>query len=65
MGIIRSTRDWFSFVAYAWRQVREEEDGGVTDDVAMIGLMALAAGGVGLWLGPWLLQKIQTIDVGW
>ena len=65
MQIIRETREWLSLLSHAWRQSRQEEDGGVTDDVAMIGLMALAAIGVGTFLGPWLLDKITTIDVGW
>ncbi|HEY8543992.1 MAG TPA: hypothetical protein VIL36_03055 [Acidimicrobiales bacterium] len=65
MSIIRSTRDWLGFVAYAWREARRDDEGGVTDDVAMIGLMAAAAVGVGAFLGPWLLDKISTIDVGW
>ena len=65
MNIIRSTRDWCGFVAYVWREARKDEDGGVTDDVAMIGLMAGAAVGVGVFIGPWLADKISTIDVGW
>jgi len=65
MSIIRSTRNWMSFVSYVWREARNEEDGGVTDDVAMIGLMAAAAVGVGAFLVPWLATKISGINVGW
>ena len=65
MNLIRSTRDRLGFVAYVWREARKDDEGGVTDDVAMIGLMAGAAVGVGAFLVPWLADKISTIDVGW
>lgn len=55
-------RVWVSFTN-AW-QARDER-GGVTDDLAMIGLMvgaAVAAAGV---LGVLIRTKVVNISVGW
>lgn len=65
MNIIRATQDRVRSMSTIWREHREKEDGGVTDDVAMIGLMVAGAVGVGAFLVPWLAAKIGEIDVGW
>jgi len=65
MSIIRAVRDRWALVSYVWSERRSEDDGGVTDDVAMIGIMVACALGVSAFLVPWIADKISTIDVGW
>jgi hypothetical protein len=65
MGTIESMKMWMSFVAYSWRVARSDESGGVTDEAAMMGALAAVAIGVGLALGPWLVGKVTSINIGW
>ena len=56
-------RTWCRLFADAWRQRRDEE-GGVTDDTAMMGLMAFAAVGVGGLIYALVTGAVGRINLG-
>jgi hypothetical protein len=57
-------RVWIEYFRTAIRANRDER-GGVTDDLAMIGLMAGAAVAVGGVLVALVTGKVGSISVGW
>ena len=65
MGTMESMKFWVSFLASSWRAARDDDSGGITDEAAMMGALAAAAILVGAALGPWLVGKVTTINIGW
>jgi len=65
MGTFESMKFWVGHVVGTWRDRRDDESGGVTDEAAMMGALAAVAIGVGLALGPWLADKVTGINLGW
>lgn len=57
-----SIRLWCEVIAEAWRS--RDERGGVTDDTAMMGLMAFAAVGVGALIYALVTGAVGRIDLG-
>jgi hypothetical protein len=60
--ISEALRTWCALFADAWRT--RDERGGVTDDVVMMGLMALAAVGVAGLVYALLRDAVGRIDLG-
>jgi hypothetical protein len=56
-------RMWCEVLAGAWRD-RRDEHGGVTDDTAMMGLMAVAAVAVGGLVYALVTGAVGNIDLG-
>jgi hypothetical protein len=56
-------RTWCRVLTDAWRHRRGEE-GGVTDDTAMMGLMAVAAVAVGGLIYALVTGAVGRIDLG-
>jgi hypothetical protein len=56
-------RTWCRMLAVAWR-TRRDEVGGVTDDTAMMGLLAVAAVSVGGILSALVSGAASSIDLG-
>lgn len=62
-GTTEMIRTWCRVLADAWRQRRGDE-GGVTDDTAMMGLMAVAAVAVGGLIYALVTGAVGRIDLG-
>lgn len=56
-------RSWCRLLAVAWRD-RRDETGGVTDDTAMMGLLAVAAVAVGGIIFALVTNAANSIDLG-
>ena len=56
-------RTWFRALAVAWR-TRRDEVGGITDDTAMMGLLAVAAVAVGGIVFALVTNAANGIDLG-
>lgn len=65
MGTFGSMKFWLGHLVATWRDRRDDETGGVTDEAAMMGALAAVAIGVGVALGPWLADKVTSIELGW
>jgi hypothetical protein len=61
--ISEQVRTWCRLFADTWRE-RRGEDGGVTDDTAMMGLMAFAAVGVGGLIYALVTGAVGRINLG-
>jgi hypothetical protein len=65
--IMRQTNDairtWFRALAMTWR-TRRDEVGGITDDTAMMGLLAVAAVAVGGIIFALVTNAANGIDLG-
>ena len=57
-------RLWAEGVVRSWR-TRRGEEGGILDEVAMMGALAAAAIAIGLAVTAFLTGKIDSIDIGW
>jgi hypothetical protein len=55
---------WAESVMQSWRERRGEE-GGILDEVAMMGALAAAAIAIGIAVTAFLTGKIGSIDIGW
>ena len=60
--ITEALRTWCALFTDAWRA--RDERGGVTDDVVMMGLMAVAAVAVAGLVGALLSAAVGRIDLG-
>lgn len=56
-------RVWCQMLATAWRD-RRDETGGITDDTAMMGLLAVAAVAVGGIIFALVTNAASSIDLG-
>lgn len=56
-------RAWYVMLATAWRE-RRDELGGITDDTAMMGLLAVAAVAVGGIIFALVTNAASSIDLG-
>jgi hypothetical protein len=56
-------RVWCRVLAAAWRD-RRDETGGITDDTAMMGLLAVAAVAVGGIIFALVTSAANSIDLG-
>jgi hypothetical protein len=56
-------RTWCQMLTTAWRD-RRDEVGGVTDDTAMMGLLAVAAVAVGGVIFALVTNAASSIDLG-
>lgn len=61
--MVETAKTWLTVLADAWR-TRRTDDGGVTDETAMMGLMALAAVGVGGLIYALVTGAVGRIDLG-
>ena len=57
-------RMWAESVVSSWRERRGDE-GGILDEVAMMGALAAAAITIGGIVAAFLTGKINSIDIGW
>ncbi|MGH7267544.1 MAG: hypothetical protein ACREMB_22210 [Candidatus Rokuibacteriota bacterium] len=57
-------RVWAEAVARSWRE-RRGEDGGILDEVAMMGALAAAAILIGIAVTVFLTGKVSSINIGW
>jgi hypothetical protein len=64
MQSFEMVRLWAESVASSWRSRRGEE-GGILDEVAMMGALAAAAIVIGGIVAAFLTGKINSIDIGW
>jgi hypothetical protein len=58
-----TARLWASALAAAWRD-RRTEDGGLSDEVAMIAVLFIVAAGVGAALLAVLTGAVNSLDFG-
>lgn len=57
-------RMWAETMVSSWRQRRGDE-GGILDEVAMMGALAAAAITIGGIIAAFLTGKINSINIGW
>lgn len=57
-------RVWAESIVSSWRGRRGEE-GGILDEVAMMGALAAAAITIGGIVAAFLTGKINSINIGW
>jgi hypothetical protein len=65
MGTFENLKFWVDHLVGTWRDRRDDESGGVTDETALMGALALVAIGVGAALITFLQGKIGSINIGW
>jgi hypothetical protein len=55
---------WAETIVQSWSG-RRGDDGGMLDDVALMGALAAAAILVGVAVGAFLVGKVSSINIGW
>lgn len=61
---IEVVRLWAEALVGSWR-TRRGEEGGILDEVAMMGALALAAAVIGGIVAVFLTGKVNSINIGW
>jgi len=64
MDNVRMTWVWVETLVRAW-QDRRSDDGGILDEVAMMGALAAAAIVIGGIVAAFLTGKVNSINIGW
>ena len=64
MHSFEMVRLWAESTVRSWRSRRGDE-GGILDEVAMMGALAAAAITIGGIIAAFLTGKINSIDIGW
>ena len=64
MDNVRMTWVWVEALVRAW-QDRRSDDGGILDEVAMMGALAAAAIVIGGIVAAFLTGKVNSINIGW
>lgn len=64
MQTIEIVRMWTEAFVSSWR-TRRDDDGGILDEVAMMGALAAAAITIGGIVAAFLTGKINSINIGW
>jgi hypothetical protein len=64
MDNVRMTWAWAETLVRAWHD-RRGDDGGILDEVAMMGALAAAAIIIGGIVAAFLTGKVNSINIGW